>query len=76
MRIVDSKKNVYEEYLDRYEKKFEEVVLKNQQVIFGSECLYIPIKKKIGKEIVTIPDGYLIDFTNLLDPILYFIEEE
>ena len=76
MRIVDSKKNVYEEYLDRYEKKFEEVVLKNQQVIFGSECLYIPIKKKIGKEIVTIPDGYLIDFTNLLDPILYFVEIE
>lgn len=76
MILLDSKKNIYEEYLDRYEKNFEEVILKNQQEIFGSESLYLPIKKKIGKEIVTVPDGYLIDFTNSLNPILYFVEIE
>ena len=46
MILLDSKKNIYEEYLDRYEKNFEEVILKNQQEIFGSESLYLPIKKK------------------------------
>ncbi len=65
-------------YLKHYqlEKDFEQDVVANYRHIFGSETVYIDIKKKIGDSIATIPDGYLLDFTFLNNPRLYIIENE
>ena len=65
-------------YLREYqlEKDFERDVVRNYRHIFGHNTIYIDIKKKIGDSIVTIPDGYLLDFTFANNPRLYIIENE
>lgn len=65
-------------YLKNYslEKDFEQDVVANYRHIFGSETIYIDIKKKIGDSIATIPDGYVLDLTFFNNPRLYIIENE
>jgi hypothetical protein len=59
------------------EKEFETHVIEHANEIFGSKSIYIDIKKRIGEDnILTIPDGYLIDFSFELEPRLYIIENE
>jgi hypothetical protein len=59
------------------EKEFEKHVIMQSKEIFGSRSLYIDIKKRIGEDnILTIPDGYLIDYSFTSDPRLYIIENE
>jgi hypothetical protein len=58
------------------EAEFEKLILEHSNYIFGKRSAYIDIKKKIGSDIVTIPDGYLIDFSFKTDPKLYIIENE
>ena len=58
------------------EKEFEYVIIENSYQIFGKQSVYIDIKKRIGDNIITIPDGYLIDFSFEGDPRLYIIENE
>jgi len=64
----------YYEYIN--ESEFEAKILEEYIRIFGQDTIYIDIKKKIGSEIITIPDGYLIDFTFKDKPRLYIIENE
>ncbi len=66
----------YTRYEYSLEKEFEQIVIEQATHIFGHKAVYVDIKKKIGKSIVTIPDGYLIDFTFPSDPKLYIIEIE
>ena len=73
--VYDNKIFTLYEYSD--EKEFEKDVIDNSKEIFGSNSLYIDIKKRIGEDnILTIPDGYLIDFSFESDPRLYIIENE
>ncbi len=58
------------------EKQFEQAVIENALHIFGINTIYIDIKKRIGDSIITIPDGYLIDFSFPAEPRLYIIENE
>ena len=58
------------------EKEFEEIIVAQSENIFGADSIYVDIKKRIGDSIVTIPDGYLIDFSFQADPRLYIIENE
>jgi hypothetical protein len=58
------------------EKDFEQIIILQAKYIFGSQSIYIDIKKRIGDSIITIPDGYLIDFSFPRDPRLYIIENE
>lgn len=59
------------------EQDFERDVIEHAKEIFGSKSVYIDIKKKIHNDnIITIPDGYLIDFSFENDPRLYIIENE
>jgi hypothetical protein len=59
------------------EKEFETHVIEHANEIFGPKSIYIDIKKRIGEDnILTIPDGYLIDFSFELEPRLYIIENE
>lgn len=76
MERIVSGNDIY--YLKEYqlEKDFEQDVVANCRQIFGNDTIYIDIKKKIGDNIVTIPDGYLLDFTFSNTPRLYIIENE
>ncbi|MFO7851071.1 MAG: hypothetical protein ACQERS_02660 [Bacteroidota bacterium] len=68
--------DVYTYHNYSLESEFEKEIAKNAYQIFGFNTVYIDIKKKIGKEIATIPDGYLLDFTFKEIPRLYIIENE
>lgn len=67
---------VYDPHEYPSEKEFEEVIVAQSANIFGTDSIYVDIKKRIGDSIVTIPDGYLIDFSFPADPRLYIIENE
>ncbi|MEJ8553094.1 hypothetical protein [Tepidibacter sp. Z1-5] len=73
--IFNNKEFVYYEY--EYENEFEEDVVENSKKIFGNQSIYIDIKKRIGQDkILSIPDGYLLDFSFINQPKLYIIENE
>ena len=72
--LLNNKTYSYHEY--SLEKDFEKVIVENASHVFGEKTIYIDIKKRIGDSILTIPDGYLIDFTFPEDPRLYIIENE
>jgi hypothetical protein len=57
------------------EEAFERDVVRLADHIFGPS-LYIDIKRRVGNDIVTIPDGYLIDTTDAETPKLFVIENE
>lgn len=59
------------------EAEFEMLVEKLADHIFGQSSIYISKKKKIkGSEIISIPDGYLIDMADPKTPALFVIENE
>jgi hypothetical protein len=76
MERLISDNRVYRYYEYTLEAEFEKVIVDKSQQIFGKNTVYIDIKKKIGNEIITIPDGYLIDFSFAEKPRLYIIENE
>lgn len=59
-----------------HEATFEKDVVTLASNIFGPASIYLNIKKKIGNEIVTIPDGYVVDTTKPDEPKLFVIENE
>jgi len=67
---------VYDYYEYHSEKEFEQLIVEQASQIFGVNSIYVDIKKRIGDSIMTIPDGYLIDFSFQADPRLYIIENE
>lgn len=68
---------VYKQYLWDLEEEFEKEVIAHSQELFGEESIYIDIKKRIGKgDVLSIPDGYLIDFSFKNEPRLYIVENE
>lgn len=69
--------DIFANYEYSTEEEFEKHVIKHSREIFGEKAVYIDIKKRIGVEnIVTIPDGYLLDFSFEHSPRLYIIENE
>jgi hypothetical protein len=72
--LHQNKRYTYHQF--NLEKDFEQVVIENASHIFGQNTIYIDIKKRIGDSIITIPDGYLIDFSFAKEPRLYIIENE
>jgi len=59
------------------EAEFERAVVDHSQGLFGPDSVYFDIKKRLGNEnILTIPDGYLLDFSFQHSPHLYIIENE
>lgn len=72
--LIENKIYSYYEY--PLEKEFEQIIVEKAAQIFGKNSIYIDIKKRIGDSILTIPDGYLIDFSFQADPRLYIIENE
>ncbi|MCF7859620.1 MAG: hypothetical protein K9N07_09940 [Candidatus Cloacimonetes bacterium] len=74
--IIKIGNELYYPYEYSLENDFEQDVVKNAKAIFGIDTLYIDVKKRIGKTIKTVPDGYLIDFTFKDNPKLYIVENE
>ncbi len=74
-RLISGNKT-FEQYEYLTEDEFERRVVEFSSEIFGPRSAYIDVKKKIGGEIKSIPDGYLIDFSFSADPRLYIIENE
>lgn len=72
--IFKNKEFTYYEYTN--ETEFEEDVVENANKIFGKKSIYVDIKKRIGDKILSIPDGYLLDFSFANEPRLYIIENE
>jgi len=68
--------NAYNYFEYQTEKEFEQAIIENSNQIFGERTIYIDIKKRIGESIITIPDGYLIDFSFRAEPRLYILENE
>lgn len=58
------------------EADFEKDVVALSDYIFGPTSIYLNIKKRIGNNIVTIPDGYVIDTTRPDEPKLFVVENE
>jgi len=61
------------------EAEFEKAVIENSAHLFGKDTVYIDTKMRVGETESyhkTIPDAFLIDFTNKKYPQLYFVENE
>lgn len=58
------------------ESSFEKDVVRLADQIFGASTIYLDIKKHVGNDIITIPDGYLIDATEPDEPKLFIVENE
>lgn len=58
------------------ERSFEKDVVILADQIFGTSTIFLDIKKHVGNDIITIPDGYLIDATDPDEPRLFIVENE
>jgi predicted transport protein len=69
---------IFEQVIYSSEDDFEQLVAKNAQTIFGDKAIYIDAKKKLSTSSLggTIPDGFLIDLSELDDPQFYLVEAE
>jgi hypothetical protein len=75
--ILDEIGQTYESVSFEKEAEFESIVVELSDQIFGPNTIYLDIKKRLkGKEIISIPDAYLIDLTTPHTPKLYVIENE
>lgn len=75
--IIDKKGIIYKTFIYEYEDNFEVDVFNLADQIFGESSIYIDIKKKIkGKDINSIPDGYVIDMAEPDSPNLFVVENE
>jgi predicted transport protein len=68
----------FEQVIYSREDDFEQLVAKNAETIFGNKAIYINAKRKITTSALggTIPDGFLIDLSDLDDPQFYLVEVE
>lgn len=60
------------------ESELEETVNEVKETLFGRNRIYLDDKKKIGATGGTknLPDGYLLDLTNNLDPKIFVVEND
>lgn len=77
MDRISYKGRVFTFYEYSKESDFERDVIGHIEEIFSPKSVYIDIKKRIESDnILTIPDGYLLDFSFENDPRLYIVENE
>lgn len=77
MPILDENGSIYELYKYSTESEFEKDVVGYAEYLFGPSSIYIDVKKRIvGNNIISIPDGYVIDFADVDSPKLFIIENE
>lgn len=75
--IIDAEGNLFQPHVYENEAEFERSVINLADQIFGPSTIYIDVKKRVaGNEIISIPDGYVIDMTDASNPKLFIIENE
>ena len=77
MTTIWTSQGVYRQSQYKSEADLETAILEVQSYLFGSNRIYLPVKKKIGSKggPRNIPDGYLIDLSGR-QPRLYVVENE
>lgn len=77
MNIIYTDQGLYQKVPYSNEAELEEAIQKVKNELFGSNRIYLDVKKKIGKRGVqqNVPDGYLIDLSSK-EPRLFFVENE
>ena len=69
--------SIYKMFEYENESDFEKQIVEHSKEIFGENSVYIDVKKRISLDnIISIPDGYLIDFSFPQNPRLYILENE
>jgi hypothetical protein len=60
------------------ETDFEKIIKDNFNVLFGSKTIYFDIKSKIDAKTLgsSIPDAFLFDFEDTINPNFYIVEVE
>lgn len=60
------------------EKDFESLIINNGKALFGQKAIIIDAKKKLETKALggTIPDFFLIDFSDIENPEFYLVEVE
>ena len=75
--ITDTGGKLYTQVTYELESDFEAAVVGLADQMFGSSTIYVDVKKRMsGNDIVTIPDGYIIDMTEPDSPRLFIVENE
>ena len=75
--ILDKAGGLYRPFSFDNEKQFEAKVVELADRIFGPSSIYVDVKKRIkGSDIVSIPDGYVIDMAQPAAPRLFVVENE
>jgi len=74
--IVSANGRLFRPYVYEKEEEFEDWVGKLADQIFGQSTIYVDVKKRMGNDIVTIPDGYVVDMTQVDRPRLFVVENE
>lgn len=74
--LTDSSGTIFRPYTYALEKDFEAVVVSLSDQIFGASSIYVDVKRRVKGAVTTIPDGYVIDMTEVDEPKLYIIENE
>jgi hypothetical protein len=75
--IFDKAHNLHRLHSFQNEAEFEKQVVALADQIFGPSTIYVDVKKKIkGGDIVSIPDGYVLDMAEPDAPRLYVVENE
>src|SRR6266566_7322683 len=77
MTLVWTKNSKYRRVSYQNEADLEAAILDVQVDLFGTNRIYLDVKKKIGSKggVQNIPDGYLLDLSGA-KPRLYIVENE
>jgi hypothetical protein len=77
MTISDATGRIYRPVSWSKEADFEQCVVKQANGLFGPTSIFLPIKHRVKRGgIVTIPDGYLLDFADPASPRMFVVEVE
>jgi len=70
--------NKFLQFNYKSEEEFENDIVASSKSLFGKKTVYIDCKKKISGNILgnAIPDGFLIDFSDIKSPEFYIVEVE
>ena len=68
----------YTEKNYKKEVEIEDLLVKNSKILFGDNSIYIDAKKKIDNSAFggVIPDGFLLDLSDIKNPEFYIVEAE
>jgi len=75
--IFNSEGTLYRTLAFEKEIELETAVVSLADQIFGPNTIYVDVKRRVsGNDLITIPDGYVVDMTIPDEPKLFVVENE